>query len=197
VDQSATQGTAAARLHGVMAEYPGPAELLDAARAAYAAGYRRMEAYSPMPVHGLAEAIGQVDSRVQRAVLAGGLVGLVAGFGLAYYTSGVEVTWLAPMFSGYPHNIGGRPLNSWPSFIVPTFETTVLFAGITALVSMLFFNGLPMPYHPVFNVERFREHASTDAFFLCIEAADPAFDPQATRRFLADLGAIEVSDVPA
>jgi len=197
VDQTATHGMAPVRLHGVMAEYPGPAELLDAARAAYAAGYRRMEAYSPMPIHGLAEALGQVDSKVQRAVLAGGLVGLVAGFGLAFYTSAVEVAWLPPMFSGYPHNIGGRPLNSWPSFIVPTFETTVLVAGITALVSMLYFNGLPMPYHPVFNVERFREHASTDAFFLCIEAADPVFDHQATRRFLADLGATEVSDVPA
>ena len=99
------------------------------------------------------------------------------------------------MFSGYALNIGGRPLNSWPSFIVPTFETTILVAGITALVSMLIFNGLPLPYHPVFNVERFREHASTDAFFLCIEATDPKFDRQQTRQFLEELGAIEVNDV--
>jgi len=89
---------------------------------------------------------------------------------------------------GYAHNIGGRPLNSWPAFLIPTFETTILFAGITALVSMLVFNGLPLPYHPVFNVARFREHASTDAFFLCIEATDPKFDAAETRRFLTGLG---------
>jgi hypothetical protein len=182
-------------IYGVMAEFGGPEVLLEASRRVYAAGYRKLDAFTPIPIHGLAEAIGQVDRKVQLAVLAMGLVGMGAGFGLAYYTSAVEVPLLPAMFSGYANNVGGRPLNSWPSFIIPTFETTILFAGITALVSMLVFNGLPMPYHPVFNVARFREHASTDGFFLCVEAADPRFDTGETRRFLRGLGAIEVNDV--
>ena len=184
-------------LHGVMAEFGGPEELLDAARKAYGAGYRTVEAYSPIPIHGLAEAIGQADRKVQTAVLLAGMAGLGAGLSLCYYTSMIELSWVPAMFSGYAHNIGGRPLNSWPAFLIPTFETTILFAGITALVSMLVFNGLPLPYHPVFNVARFREHASTDAFFLCIEATDPKFDAAETRRFLTGLGATEVSDVEA
>ena len=132
---------------------------------------------------------------MQRAVLAAGIAGLLGGFGLAYYTSVIETGALPAMFSGYALNVGGKPLNSWPAFIVPTFETTVLVAGITSLVSMLVFNGLPLPYHPVFNVQRFREHASVDGFFLCIEAADPRFDATTTREFLSDLGAVEVNDV--
>jgi hypothetical protein len=182
-------------LHGVMGEFKGPEELLAAARKVHAAGYRAVEAYSPIPIHGLAEAIGQADRKVQMSVLLGGIAGLGAGLSLCYYTSVFEVGWLPPMLSGYAHNIGGRPLNSWPAFIIPTFETTILFAGLTALVSMLVFNGLPQPYHPVFNVARFREHASTDAFFLCVESTDPKFDAAETRRFLEGLGATEVSDV--
>jgi hypothetical protein len=189
------QTIAPAGVHGVMGEFATPERLLEAARKAYAAGYRKMDAYTPIPIHGLAEALGLADRKVQKAVLGAGLLGMAAGFGLAYYTSGVSVSWLPPMFSGYPLNIGGRPLNSWPAFIVPTFEVTILFAGITSLLSMLVFNGLPRPYHPVFNVARFREHASTDAFFLCIEAADPRFDRAETRRFLETAGATEVNDV--
>ena len=187
--------TTPTRIYGVMAEFRGPEQLLEATKAAYAAGYRKLDAYTPIPIHGLAEAAGLADRKVQRAVLAGGLVGMIAGFSLCYYTSGVEVPWLPAMFSGYANNVGGRPLNSWPAFIIPTFELTILFAGITSLVSMLIFNGLPMPYHPVFNVQRFRERASTDAFFLCIETADPRFDAAGTRRFLEGLGALEVNDV--
>ena len=181
--------------YGLMAEFKGPEALLDGARRTHEAGYRRIDAFSPIPVHGLAEAMGHRDRRVQTAVLIGGLVGMMAGYSLSYVTSAVEVPWLPAMFSGYALNIGGRPLHSWPSFIIPTFETTILFAGITSLVSMLIFNGLPRPYHPVFNVARFREHASTDAFFLCIEAVDPRFDRAETRRFLEGLGATEVNDV--
>jgi hypothetical protein len=182
-------------LYGLMAEFKDAAQLLDAARRAYQVGYRRLDGFSPMPVHGLAEAIGQTDRRVQATVLVAGIVGMAFGFGLAYYTSGVETGAVTAMFSGYALNIGGRPLNSWPSFIVPTFETTILFAGITSLVCMLIYNGLPMPYHPVFNVERFRQHASVDGFFLCIEAADPRFDTHKTRHFLQEIGATEVTDV--
>ena len=181
--------------YGLMAEFKTPEALLEAATRTYADGYQRIEAFSPFPVHGLAEALGHRDRTVQISVLFGGFVGLLAGLSLCYYTSGMEITALPAMFSGYVHNIGGRPVNSWPAFIVPTFETTILFAGITSLVSMLIANGLPMPYHPVFNVERFRQHASTDGFFLCIEAADPRFDPQQTRRYLEGLGASEVNDV--
>jgi hypothetical protein len=191
----AAQTIAPGGVHGVMGEFATPEALLAAARRAYAAGYRNMDAYSPVPVHGLAEALGLADRKVQKAVLGAGLAGMAFGFGLAYYTSAVSVDWLPAMFSGYPLNVGGRPLNSWPAFIVPTFETTILFSGITSLLSMLVFNGLPRPYHPVFNVARFREHASTDAFFLCIEAGDARFDRTETRRFLENAGATEVNDV--
>jgi hypothetical protein len=187
--------TTTTRTYGLMAEFRGPEQLLEAAQAVYADGYRQFDAYTPIPIHGLAEATGHTDKKVQKAVLVGGLVGMIAGFSLCYYTSAVEVPWLPAMFSGYANNVGGRPLNSWPAFIIPTFEMTILFAGITSLLSMLIFNGLPMPYHPVFNVPRFREHASTDAFFLCIEASDPRFDATGTRRLLEGLGALEVNDV--
>jgi hypothetical protein len=180
---------------GVMGEFRDPESLLAAAQRAFADGYRKMDAYTPIPVHGLAEALGYRERRVQIAVLIGGLVGMTAGFSLCYYTSAVEVSWMSAMFSGYALNVGGRPLNSWPAFIIPTFEMTILFAGLTALFSMLAFNRLPMPYHPVFNVARFREHASVDAFFLCIESADPRFDAVGARRFLEESGAVEVSDV--
>lgn len=179
-------------MHGVMAEFRTPEQLLAAAGKAYEAGYRRLDGFSPFPIHGLAEAIGQTDRKVQKAVLAGGIVGMIGGFGLCVVTATMEV---GGIFAGYALNVGGRPLMSWPAFIVPTFETTILVAGITSLVSMLIFNGLPLPYHPVFNVQRFREHASTDGFFLCIEAVDPKFDAKATRGFLEGLGAVEVNDV--
>jgi hypothetical protein len=182
-------------LYGLMAEFKDAAQLLDAARRAHAEGYRKLDAFSPMPIHGLAEAIGRTDRKVQFSVLCGGIAGMLGGFGLAYYTANIETTLVPAMFSGYALNVGGRPLNSWPSFIVPTFETTILVAGITSLVSMLLFNGLPTLYHPVFNVERFREHASTDGFFLCIESTDPQFDSHRTRHFLQELPALEVNDV--
>ncbi|MCL4849128.1 MAG: DUF3341 domain-containing protein [Acidobacteria bacterium] len=182
-----------AGIYGLMAEFKDGDALMKAATRTYEAGYRQIDAFTPFPVHGLAEAMGHTDRKVQKAVLGGGLFGLVAGYGLCYWTSVTE--GIGGIFSGYAHNIGGRPLHSWPSFIVPTFETTILFAALTAVASMIAFNGLPMPYHPVFNVERFREHATTDGFFLCIESADPKFDGQRTREFLESLGASEVNDV--
>jgi hypothetical protein len=185
--------TASQPTYGVMAEFRNEQALLHAADRAYRDGFRQLDAFSPYPIHGLAEAIGHRDSTVQKLVLGGGFVGAMAGFGLCIWTSTTE--GVGGILSGYALNIGGRPLNSWPAFIVPTFETTILFAALTAVVGMIALNGLPMPYHPVFNVQRFREHATQDGFFLCIEATDARFDAQQTRQYLEGLGAVEVNDV--
>jgi hypothetical protein len=167
-----------------MAEFDRPEDLLGAAQQAYADGYRRMDAYTPFPVEGLAEALGLHRTRLPLVVLLGGIVGCIGGFGLQYYAAVID----------YPLNIGGRPLNSWPSFVPVTFETTILCAALAAVLGMLALNGLPMPYHPVFNVPRF-ELATRDHFFLCIEATDPRFDRQGTRQFLERLGCREVTEV--
>jgi hypothetical protein len=171
-------------LYGIMAEFDTPETLLEAAQRAYEAGYRRMDAYSPFPVDGLAEAIGFHKTRLPLLVLIGGIVGCVGGFYLQYWTAVID----------YPLNIGGRPLNSWPMFIPVTFELTILVAGLTAVLGLLALNGLPMPYHPVFNVERF-QMATRNRFFLCIESADPKFDQEATRRFLERCGPQGVYEV--
>jgi len=170
--------------YGLLAEFEAPEDLVSAAERAYADGYRHMDAHTPFPVHGLAEAIGFRTNRLPLLVLIGGIVGAGVGFFSQYYASVID----------YPINVGGRPLNSWPAFIPITFEVTILVAALTAVLGMLALNGLPQPYHPVFNAPRFAL-ATRDRFFLCIEATDPRFDPEATRKFLADLGAKEVTDV--
>jgi hypothetical protein len=167
-----------------MAEFDRADDLLTAARRAYESGYRCMDAYTPLPVHGLAEAIGFRRTRLPLVVLCGGITGCIGGFLLQY--------WVAVL--AYPLNVGGRPLNSWPSFIPVTFEMTILGAALFAVLGMLAMNGLPMPYHPVFNVPRF-ELASRTHFFLCIEATDRQFDPAATRAFLEGLGSSGVYEV--
>jgi len=172
-------------IYGLLAEFPGPEQLVAAARAAHQDGYRKMDAYTPFPVEGLAEAIGFHTTRLPLLILGGGLVGCLGGFALQYWVS----------VSAYPENIGGRPLNSWPAFIPVTFELTVLLASITAVCGMLGLNGLPMPYHSLFNVPRFAE-ASRDCFFLCIESRDPRFNPETTRRFLESLHPREIFEVP-
>jgi hypothetical protein len=173
-------------IHGAMAEFDTPEDLLEACHRAYAEGYRRMDAYTPMPIAGLADAIGYKKNFVANCVLTGGICGVLFGFGLLEWITGVA----------YPHNVGGRPLNSWPAYIPITFECMILFSALTALVSMLAMNGLPRPYHPVFNVAEFAR-ASKDKFFLCIESSDPKFRLQETLQFLRDLGGIEVAVVPA
>ena len=171
-------------IYGLMAEFDHPKALVAAADKARLAGYRQMDAYSPIPIEELNEALGLQRTRLPILVFLGGLVGGVGGFGLAYWTQVIA----------YPMNVGARPYNSWPQFIPVTFETTVLGAALTAFVGMWALNKLPQPYHPVFNVPEFAR-ASTDRFFLCIEAADPRFDRQGTEEFLRALNPVGVSEV--
>jgi len=171
-------------VYGLMAEFGNADDLLTAAERAYADGYREMDAYTPFPVEGLAEAIGFHKTYVPLVCLIGGLTGCFGGFFLQWW----------PNVIGYPLNIGGKPYNSWPAFIPITFEMTVLFAGLSTVFGMLALNGLPKPYHPVFNLPRF-ELASRNRFFLCIMARDSKFDGEKTKEFLQGLNASEVSEV--
>src|SRR5205823_4642730 len=172
-------------LYGLMAEFEEHEQVLAAARRAYAAGYRSMDAFSPFPVEGLAEALGHYYTSVPLFTLMGGIAGGLGGYFLQWYS----------MSKIYPLNVGGRPLNSWPNFIPITFELTILIAALSALVAMLVLNRLPEPHHPVFNVPQFRR-ASIDRFFLCIEATDPKFDHKATWKFLESLEPCSLNEVP-
>jgi hypothetical protein len=174
------------RLYGIMGEFDTAEQLLAATRRAYAGGFRAMDAYTPFPIEGLSEALGFRTNAVPLIGLFGGMVGAATGYGMQLFIHA----------SALPINVGGRPLNSWPSFIPVTFEMGVLFAALSMLVGLLVLNGHPEPYHPVFAIDAFAR-ASRDRFFLCIEARDPRFEPAATRRFLEELGAREVADVPA
>ena len=171
-------------VYGLMVEFDNPTALVSAAAKARDEGYRKMDAYSPIPIEELHDALGLPQTKLPLIVLGGAITGGLVGYGLQFWASTIA----------YPVNIGGRPLHSWPSFLVPTFETTILFSALAAVVGMLALNGLPMPYHPVFNDPRF-VMASRDRFFLCIESADPKFDLAQTRRFLEGLGPREVCDV--
>jgi hypothetical protein len=171
-------------LYGLMAEFETPGELVAAARRTREAGFKKFDAYTPYPIHELDGAMDLHDNRVSLFTLIGGLLGCAGGFGLASWVSAVA----------FPLNIGGRPLISVPMFIPVTFECTILLGGLTAAFSMLAMNGLPHPYHPVFNVERF-VNASRSKFFLCIESDDPQFDRHETVSFLESLGAEEIAEV--
>ena len=170
--------------YGLMAEFDSAQALIDAANKVRQAGYTKADAYSPFPIHGLAEALGFRERAVAPIVLCAGITGGLAGYGLEYWTQVID----------FPMNIGGRPYHSWVSFIPPAYETTILFAAFSAVIGMLFLNGLPQPYHPVFNAPRF-ERASQDGFFLAIEATDPKFSADATRGFLMSLNPREVVQV--
>ena len=174
-----------APIFGLLAEFESPTDLAVAARKVHEDGYRRIDAYSPFPIEEVSEAIGFGHSRVPLVVLVGGLLGGAGGYLMQYWISALN----------YPINVGGRPLNSWPAFIVVTFEMTILGGALFAVFGMLALNRLPMPYHPVFNVGRFA-FASKDRFFLCIEATDPRFNRDVTEAFLRSLGAKRVSEVP-
>jgi hypothetical protein len=173
-----------ATVYGLMAEFDDPNALVAATTRAYREGYRRMDAYSPFPIEELHEALGGGHTRLPLIVLIGGILGCIGGYALQYGTAAVA----------YPINVGGRPYHSWPAFIPVTFECTILAAALSAVLGMVALNGLPMPYHPVFNVPRFAL-ASRNRFFLCIEARDPKFDVERTRRFLETLEPREVTTV--
>jgi len=171
-------------IYGLMAEFEDPTSLVTATERAHHEGYRHMDAYSPYPIEELHDALGARHTRLPLIVLIGGLVGCLGGYALQYWSSVIA----------YPLNIGGKPLHSWPAFIPVTFECTILAAALSCVLGMLALNGLPMPYHPVFNLARF-VLVSCNRFFLCIEAKDPKFDLEATRRFLESLEPREVSTV--
>jgi hypothetical protein len=171
-------------IYGLLAEFETPEEILAAAHRAREAGYKSFDAYSPIPVEGLAEAVGFDWTALPAMVLCGGILGGCTGFGMCWYANVVS----------YPWNIGGKPPNSWPMWIAITFELTILGAALTAVLGMLALNGLPMPYHPLFNAPRFAM-ASTDRFFLCITAQDKKFDLAGTRAFLEGLHPHEVVEV--
>lgn len=183
-DAMNTNAPSTAGLYGLMAEFDTPQALVDAARGTVAAGYTKAEGYSPLAIEELNDILHKTRTRLPRVILAGGLTGMGAGFLLQWWCSVI----------GYPYLVGGRPLASWPAFIVPSYELTILFSALTAAIGMLLANGLPQPYHPVFNVPRFAL-ASSDKFFLVIEAADPRFEHAGTSRFLEGIGAKGVYDV--
>lgn len=173
-------------VYGLMAEFATPTDIVAAAKRTHEAGYRKIDAYSPFPIEELAEAIGFHREGVALVTLIGGLLGMFGGYLLQYWIHNIS----------YPTNVGGRPLNSWPAFIVVTFEMTILFAGLAAVFGMLALNGLPMPYHPVFNVPRFAL-ATKDRFFLIIFSSDAKYDSAETRRFLESLEPRSISEVPS
>jgi len=174
----------APKLYGVMAQFDSPSALVAAARETYAAGYRRINGYSPFPIEELSDAIGFKRTILPLIVLAGGIIGAVGGFFMQYWMAVID----------YPINVGGKPFNSWPAFIPITFECTVLCAAFAAVFGMLALNKLPQPYHPVFNAPNFAL-ATRDSFFLVIESKDPKFDHDEAVRFLKSLEARDVCDV--
>ena len=175
----------ASHIYGILAEFETPHALAAATWAARSQGYRRMDAFSPFAIEEVSNALDFRTTRVPLVVLIGGILGGLGGFLLQYWVSAID----------YPLNVGGKPLNSWVAFIVITFECTILGAALSAVFGMLALNGLPQPYHPLFNVPAFTR-VTKDSFFLVIESTDPLFDLQRTREFLAVLNPRTISEVP-
>jgi hypothetical protein len=178
------QEDTAPKLYGLLAEFDSATAIVDAARRTRQAGFTKIDTFTPFPIHELDAALKLPRTKLPWLVLGGGIAGMAAGFALQYWASVIQ----------YPLNIGGRPLASWPAFIVPSYELTILFAALTAVIGMIALNGLPMPYHPVFNVPQFSS-ASADRFFLSIETRDPKFDLAETRAFLEGLHPLGVTEI--
>ncbi len=173
-------------LYGVIAAFADPDGLMEAARSMRARGYSRMDGFSPFQVEGLAEVLGARKSRLPRIVLAGAVAGAAVAYGLILYS--VEID--------YPINVGGRPLHSWPAFVIIAFEAAILGAALAGFLGMLIANGLPRYYHPVFNAGSFT-YAQGGKFYLLVEAADPKFRKAVTKGQLTRLGAETVEEVEA
>ena len=171
--------------YGLLAEFDTPSQLVHAAEGAYKAGYRRMDCYTPYPVEEAAEAIGFHKNTVSLVTLIGGLLGLATMFSME--------TWISVW--AFPLNIAGRPYYSWPAFVVPAYEWTILYAGLSAAFGMMALNGLPQLYHPLFNAPNFRTGATSDKFFLCLESTDPKFDLKDTRGFLDGFTPVSIVEV--
>jgi Protein of unknown function (DUF3341) len=172
------------KLYGMLAQFDSGKAVLAAAEKAFEEGYRKMDAYTPYPIHGLSEALGFRKTKLTTLIFFGGVCGVLGGFFMQYVTA---------VFA-YPFNVSGKPFNSWPAFVPITFECMVLLAALSAVLGMLGLNGLPQPHHPLFNSDAFA-HASRDKYFLCIESADPKFDLEGTRRFLETLSPEEIDEV--
>lgn len=172
-------------LHGVMAEFETADQLVHATQQAAAAGYTRMDGYSPYPVSEVADALGFPRSEIGAIMFMGGLVGATFGFIMQYYLNAIE----------YPLNVSGKPYFSWPQFAPITWELLVLTACLSGVVGLFALCGLPQPYHPVFNVPQF-VRATRDRFFLCIESTDPKFDVESVRGFLTTLSPLSIAEVP-
>ena len=168
-------------LYGLLAEFEEATELRAAAKEARSAGFSQIDAFSPFPIEGMSPLVGLHQTKLSRLVLVGGVVGLLVGVGMQYYATVIN----------YPINVGGRPLASWPAYVPVTCELVILFAAVATILGMLALNGLPMPYHPVFNVAAFKE-VTRDRFFLLIEASDPQFDLEETRAFLRGLEPVDI-----
>lgn len=181
---SVALGRKAEPLYALVAQFDSVEAIRQAAERTRQAGYTRTDAYTPFPVEGLDEDLGLRPTNLGWVVL---VVGLLAGLG------GFFMQWWAAT-SYYPINVGGRPLNSWPNWIIIMYEITILSAGLTAGIGMILRNGLPRPYNSIFNTPGF-EQASRDKFFLAIEATDPRFDLDQTRAVLEALGPERVSEV--
>ena len=174
-------------LYGLLAKFDRQEDLVAATNRVYDAGYRKFDAYTPYPVQELSRTMGLKPSPLPLVILAAGIIGGLAGFLMQTYATVID----------YPQNIGGRPLFSWPTYIPITFELIILFASLAGILGLFFFTRFPQPYHPVFNSEDFNEHASQDSFYLDIEASDPKFNLDQTRRFMQELGAVQVSEIEA
>jgi hypothetical protein len=174
------------RGHGYLAEFADAATLLAAVRQLRLEGYTRIDAYSPYPVEGLVEALGNVRNTIPRWMLLGGILGGAGTLALEYYSAVID----------YPINVGGRPDASWPAFIPPALEMTLLCAAVAGFVALLATNGLPRLHHPLFDVRRF-EAASRDGFFAVLGVDDPRFDTARVSRDLHALGALHIEQIPA